>query len=366
MFLLGNNTTSLKATFPNVPRIVKPAVQADRDEVIEERESYIAQTTGKRSFPWRVLVIAGQDADLVNSEMVFKLAQPCQIKETSWIKPGKVAWDWWNYNNIYGVDFRAGINTETYKYYIDFASEYKLDYIILDEGWSNTTDVLHPVADIDIEELVRYGKAKNVGVILWVLWKPLDQQLDEALALYEKWGIKGIKVDFMQRDDQWMVHYYHKIAREAAKHHLLVDFHGSYKPCGLRRTYPNALTREGLKGLENSKWSDLITPEHNVTIPFIRMVAGPMDFTPGAMVNAQKDNFESIFNRPMSMGTRCHQLAMYVVFEIRCRCCVTIHPIIIAKKSAWNFYLRFPLPGMNQRYCRQGRRLYRHGPATWR
>jgi alpha-glucosidase len=226
-----------------------------------------------------------------------------------------VAWDWWNANNIFGVDFHAGVNTETYKYYIDFASNYGIEYVILDEGWYKLGDLFDINPDIDLEEIIRYAREKNVGIILWVIWKTLDDQLVEALDQFEKWGVKGIKVDFMQRDDQWMVNYYHKIAREAAKRHLLVDFHGAYKPTGLRRAYPNVLTREGVVGLEHNKWSKNVTPEHNLTLPFIRMLAGPMDYTPGAMINAQEKNFQVIFTRPMSMGTRCHQLAMYVVYE---------------------------------------------------
>jgi alpha-glucosidase len=247
--------------------------------------------------------------------MVFKLAKECQLKNTAWIKPGKVAWDWWNANNVYGVNFKSGINTATYKYYVDFASRYGIEYIILDEGWSKTTDLFAVNPDINIDELLKYAKSKNVGVILWVVWKTLDNQLQQALDQFEKWGVRGIKVDFMQRDDQLMVNYYWKVAEEAAKRHLLVDFHGSYKPDGLSRTYPNVLTREGVRGLEQSKGSMYPTPEHNVTIPFIRMLAGGMDYTPGAMINAQLRDFRPINDRPMSMGTRCHQLAMYVVFE---------------------------------------------------
>ncbi len=315
MFFCGNKNNSLYGKFPAVVLKVKDGAGPDRDEIVEKRADYIAKTKGDRSFPWRVFIIAAKDEDLIKSELVYKLAKPLELEETSWIKAGKVAWDWWNANNIYGVNYRAGINTQTYKYYIDFASQYNLDYVILDEGWSETTNLLHQAPDIDVEEICQYAKKKNIGIILWVLWKPLERQLKEALDQFEKWGVKGIKVDFMQRNDQWMVNYYHKIAKEAAKRHMLVNFHGAYKPCGLRRSYPNVITREGLKGLEQSKWSDLETPEHNVILPFIRMVVGPMDYTPGAMVNAQKENFRKIFNRPMSMGTRCHQLAMYVVYE---------------------------------------------------
>jgi alpha-glucosidase len=313
MYLTGNSDTSLRGKYPAVA--LKEKQTRDRTVEVAERADYIAETDGKRTFPWRVLVVAEKDGDLIESQIVFKLAEPCRIEDTSWIRPGKVAWDWWNANNVYGVDFRAGINTETYKHYIDFASRYGIEYVILDEGWSKTDDLFSVNPDIDMETLLRHAKEKGVGLILWVVWKTLDDQLDEALDLFERWGVKGIKVDFMQRDDQWMVTYYWRIASEAAKRHLLVDFHGSYKPCGLRRAYPNVLTREGVRGLENVKWSNHPTPEHDVTLPFIRMLAGPMDYTPGAMVNAQEKDFRPIFDRPMSMGTRCHQLAMYVVFE---------------------------------------------------
>ena len=250
--------------------------------------------------------------------MVYKLSTPLQLKDTDWIRPGKVAWDWYNANNIYGVDFESGINTETYKYYIDFASKYGLEYIILDEGWYDikTNDLIHPVKDIDMEALAAYGREKNVGLILWVTWKALEDQFEEALAKFSAWDIKGIKVDFMQRDDQWMVRYYEKVAKRAAEYKMLVDFHGSYKPSGLRRAYPNVITREGVRGLEQNKWEgQMANPEHNVELPFMRMLTGPMDYTPGAMVNAQKKNYAPIWDRPMSLGTRCHQLAMYVVYE---------------------------------------------------
>jgi alpha-glucosidase len=313
LYLRGNSNESLYGKFPAYALADK--AKNDRDVPVTKRADFIAKTKGQRSFPWRLLIVAEKDGDLIESQMVYKLAKPLQLDDTSWIKPGKVAWDWYNYNNIYGVDFRAGVNTETYKYYIDFAAKYGIEYIILDEGWYVLGDLMNIVEDMDMEELFRYAKSKNVGIIPWVIWKTLDDQLEEAMDQFEKWGAKGLKVDFMQRDDQWMVNYYHKITKETAKRHMLVDFHGSYKPTGLGRAYPNHITREGVRGLENCKWGDAANPEYNVTIPFIRMVAGPMDFTPGAMVNAQKDNFKPIFNRPMSLGTRCHQLAMYVVYE---------------------------------------------------
>ncbi len=317
MFLQGTDSNSLKAIYPKYVLEADPTERnGDRNEIIAKEADYIAKTSGTRNFPWRVFYIADNYASILENDLVYQLSSPLKLDKTDWIKPGKVAWDWWNANNIYGVDFNSGINTETYKYYIDFASEYGLDYIILDEGWSKTTtDVMEGNPDLDVKELIRYGKEKNVGVILWLLWKPLDQNTEQILDTYARWGAKGIKVDFMQRADQYMVNFYERIAREAAKRQLVVDYHGAFKPVGMRRAYPNILSHEGVKGLENSKWSRDVTPEHDVTIPFIRMMAGPMDFTPGAMDNAQENNFFPRFTRPMSQGTRCHQIAMYVVYE---------------------------------------------------
>jgi len=226
-----------------------------------------------------------------------------------------VAWDWWNASNVYGVDFKAGINTETYKYYIDFASKYGIEYIILDEGWSDPADLFKVNPEIDLEELVRYGQQKDVGIILWCVWLTLDRQLERALDYFQKIGIKGIKVDFMDRDDQKMVNFYRRCAAAAARRRLVVDFHGAHKPVGLRRAFPNILTKEGVLGLEYSKWSAQVTPDHDLMLPFLRMLAGPMDYTPGAMRNAQEKQFRAVFDVPMSQGTRCHQLAMYVIYE---------------------------------------------------
>jgi len=316
MYLQGNDESKYKLVglFPNYPSKVE--AKNDRDIYVIERENYLVKTNGSRNFPWRVFVITDYDGQLIESTMIYKLAKPHQDDiDFSWVKPGKVAWDWWNANNIYGVDFRAGINTQTYKYYIDFASKYGIEYVILDEGWYKLGNLLEMNPEIDVKEIVEYGKQKNVGIILWAIWKTLDDQFEEAMNQFEKWGIKGIKVDFMQRDDAWMVNYYYKVAKEAAKRKFLVDFHGAYKPTGLYRTFPNVITSEGVLGLEHNKWSENVTPKHTVTIPFIRMLAGPMDFTPGAMRNGTKENFRIIFTDPMSQGTRCHQLAMYVVYE---------------------------------------------------
>jgi alpha-glucosidase len=261
------------------------------------------------------LGIVDRDADLLTNALVWLLAKPSEVQDTSWIKPGKVAWDWWNDNNVYGVDFKAGINTATYKYYIDFAARYGIPYIILDEGWYKLGNVLEVVPQINMEELTAYAKQKNVGVILWVIWKTLDEQLIPALDQYQKWGVKGIKVDFMQRSDQILMEYFERVSRETAKRKMLVDFHGCQKTATMTRTWPNLISTEGVRGLEWSKWSTDPDPEHNVTLPFTRMFLGPMDFTPGAMLNAPRASFSPLTHRPMSLGTRCHQLAMYVVYE---------------------------------------------------
>jgi len=314
MWLTDNGPGRIKGVHPLYPDEEK--MRNDRDVAVTRTKDFIATTKGTRTFPWRAFVIAANDGQLIESDLVWKLAAPCKIADTRWIKPGQVAWDWWNANNIYGVDFKAGINNDTYKYYIDFASANGIEYVILDEGWyRNGITVLQSIPSIDIPELCRYAESKNVGIILWVVWKTFYDKIDEACALYEKWGVKGVKVDFMQRDDQPVVNFYQEAMRKTAEHHLLIDFHGAYKPDGAGRTWPNALTREGVKGLENSKWSKEITPDHNLILPFIRMVAGPLDYTPGAMLNFERNNFNPLFNRPGSQGTRVHQMALYVVFE---------------------------------------------------
>jgi alpha-glucosidase len=313
LWLHGAAGPELDATFPPYP--LKEQLFRDRDFRVIESADYIAVTKGKRAYPWRVLGIADRDADLLTNQLVWLLEKPSQVEDTSWIKPGKVSWDWWNDWNVYGVDFKAGINTQTYKYYIDFASKYGLPYIILDEGWYKLGNVLDVVPDVNIPELVAYGKQKNVAVILWVVWKTLDDQLIPALDQFQKWGIVGIKVDFMQRSDQILIDYYHRVSREAAKRKMLVDFHGDQKPAAMTRTWPNLISTEGVRGMEWDKWSAEPDPEHNVTLPFTRMFLGPMDYTPGAMINAAKGSFRAINTRPMSQGTRCQQLAMYVVYE---------------------------------------------------
>jgi len=313
LWLLGRGGRGLYGTFPPYP--LQEELTRDRDFKVTRTAGYIAATKGTRTFPWRILGIAEKDGDLLTSSLVYLLAKPSDVADTSWIRPGKVAWDWWNANNVHGVGFKSGVNTLTYKYYIDFAASHGLEYVILDEGWYPLGDLLRVVPEIDMDSLTAHAREKKIGLILWVVWKTLSDQLEPALDRFSKWGVKGIKVDFMQRDDQPVIDFYHRVCREAAKRKMLVDFHGAIRPATMTRTWPNLVSTEGVLGLEQAKWSELANPEHAVTLPFTRMFLGPMDYTPGAMVNATKRSFARIFDRPMSLGTRCHQLAMYVVYE---------------------------------------------------
>lgn len=309
----------LNGVYAPCPKIEKQGGHINSQMVVLERESYIAKCDGKREFPWRVLVVSTEDRELANNDMVYKLASPSRVNDISWIKPGKVAWEWWNDLNLYGVDFKTGINNDTYKYYIDFASRFGIEYVILDEGWSKSrqADLFQVVPDINLEELVEYAKEKNVGIILWAGYYAFARDMEKVCKHYSAMGIKGFKIDFMDRDDQKMVDFHYKAAELTAKYNLLVDFHGSYKPTGLNRTYPNVINFEGVHGLEQQKFADSSIDQvtYDVTIPFIRQLAGPMDYTQGAMRNATKENFSPIYSEPMSQGTRCRQLAQYVVFE---------------------------------------------------
>lgn len=286
----------------------------DRQIFPTKRADYIARVNGTRNYPWRAMIVAENDANLITNQLIYKLA-PESEGDFSWVRPGKIAWDWYNALILTGVDFKCGINNDTYKYYIDFASKYGIEYVVIDDGWSEAWDVTKTIPEINMEELVAYGKKKNVDLILWISWAPFREKLDEAFDKFSEWGIKGIKMDFMNRDDQAMVDFYYEVARKGAEHKMLVDFHGAYKPTGWLRTFPNVLTSEGVAGLENHKWGSFVTPKHNVTLPFTRMVAGPMDYTPGAMINFHEKDHKVWFNLPASVGTRCHQLGMYVVYE---------------------------------------------------
>ena len=287
--------------------------------MVKSRHDYIAECHGSRSFPWRIVAICEEDCELANNDLVWELADECRLEDTSWIKPGKVAWEWWNDWGLEGVDFEPGINNETYKYYIDFASRYGIEYVILDEGWSvkGEADLMKVIPEIDIKELVDYAAERNVGIILWAGYWALNRDIEGLCKHYSELGVKGWKVDFLDRDDQEMVEFVYDVAEIAAKYHMLVDYHGVYKPTGLQRTYPNAINFEGVHGLETMKWlgaeHDQIT--YDVTLPFIRGAAGPMDYTQGAMRNGAKGYYYPDYSRPMSQGTRCHQLAMYIIYD---------------------------------------------------
>jgi alpha-glucosidase len=321
MFLYkGDKANSLKGVFAPYPKEVEHSKENQHHEAVVSREAFIAKLEGKTNFPWRVIIVSEKDEELANNDMIYKLASPTpQNLDFSWIKPGKVAWDWWNDWNIYGVDFESGVNNQTYKYYIDFASENGIEYVILDEGWSvrGKADLLRVVPAIDLKELTAYAASKKVGLILWAGSYAFNKDIEGFCKHYSEMGIKGFKVDFMDRDDQKIVEFMVKSAKIAAQYHLLLDFHGTYKPTGLQRTYPNVINFEGVHGLEQLKWGDESIDQvtYDVTIPFIRMVAGPLDYTQGAMRNASRNNYRPVNTEPMSQGTRCHQLAEYVIFE---------------------------------------------------
>jgi alpha-glucosidase len=313
LFVKAVDDKTVDAIFPKVPLAFGD--DGDRSKKILKEADYIAKTAGKRSFPWRFLVITDKDTQLAANQMVYKLSTPNQLQDTKWIKPGQVTWEWWHNAYVYGVDFKSGYNQDTYKYYIDFASKFGIPYIIMDEGWAKTTlNPFEPNPTINLQELIAYGKQKNVKIVLWFTWLAVENNFNVFETL-EKWGIAGVKIDFMDRSDQWMVNYYTRVAKEAAKHHILVDFHGAFKPAGLEVAYPNVLSYEGVVGMEQNIGGGLATPNNNLFLPFLRNAVGPMDYTPGAMRSAHKQDYKPSWVNTMSIGTRAHQLAMYIVFE---------------------------------------------------
>ena len=286
---------------------------------VADTEPFIATSAGPRTYPWRVMQVSEKDTDMPTANMVYALAEPNRIGDTSWIKPGKVSWDWWSDWNLKGVGFRAGINTDTYLYYIDFAAKHGLEYVILDEGWydSNKGDIMHPIADVDLQRLIRHANERHVGIILWAVFNVMDEHLEEACSHYAKMGVKGFKVDFMDRNDQTALEMVERLADCCARHHLVLDLHGIYTPTGLNRTYPNILNFESVFGMEEVKWGSLKNdhPRYDVTFPFIRMQAGSVDLTPGALRNGTRKDWLASYTKPMSQGTRCHQAAEYVVYD---------------------------------------------------
>ena len=334
MFLKSSKSkvesSKLVAEFAPYPLEQEIGGYARLNLVPTKRAGYIAKLNGRQALPWRAVVITERDADILNCDMAQRLAPACRIADTSWIRPGKVAWDWWNNLNITGVNFPSGMNTNTYLYYIDFAAKNHLEYIIIDEGWSGKESLMSDLnPDIDLQRLIAYGKEKGVGIILWSSWRNLigsnplggNAVSEQVMKHYADLGIKGFKVDFFDRDDQQVIASAYQLAACAARHHLLLDYHG-LKPFGIQRAYPNIVNFEGVKGLENSKWEPRVgdgplhdQPHYDVTAPYLRMLAGPMDYTPGAMSNAMKDSFFGNNDHPMSQGTRVHQMAMYTTFE---------------------------------------------------
>ena len=312
----GDGGTSLEGRFAPYPLRCEPGGYNNIEVLVKERADYIARIEGPRTLPWRIAVV-GTDAGLAASDLSWLLAEPSKIDDTSWIRPGKVAWDWWNAWNISGVDFRAGINTETYEYYIDFAASQGIEYVIMDDGWAarHGEDLFEINTDIDLRRIIDYAASKNVGIILWAGYWAFDRDMERVCKHYAEMGVKGFKVDFMDRDDQLMTAFNYRAAETAARYGLVLDLHGTHKPAGLNRTWPNVLNFEGVHGLEQMKWSAATIDQmkYDATIPFIRQVAGPMDYTQGAMRNASRDNYRPVNSEPMSQGTRCHQLALYAV-----------------------------------------------------
>lgn len=314
----GCAANSLRGVHPPVP--TKTRITGSGSKRPTEYGDFIARTAGCRTFPWRVAAYAADDKQLPVNNMVFQLAAPSRIADTGWIRGGRSTWDWWNGVRLSGVDFRAGINTRTYMYHIDFAARFGIEYVLIDDGWyrRGKDTFFEPVGDIDIEALCRYGERKGVRIILWAVGNALLSEAESMCSRYAAMGVAGFKVDFFDAQDQLLVRDIYALAEVTARHSLLIDFHGMYKPTGLSRTWPNVVNYEGVFGLEQMKWTDrdrADMPLNDVTIPFVRMAAGPMDYTQGAMINAAKADFRAIDKRPMSQGTRAHQVAMYVVYD---------------------------------------------------
>jgi alpha-glucosidase len=315
IFLSGSSTNELKAAFAAYPLEEKITGGEYPQKIVTKRADYLARTKGTRNFPWRVLIISEKDADLPGNDLVYRLSSPSRIGDASWVKPGKCTDEWIVNVNLFNVPFRSGVNTASYKYYIDFAKRFGFDRIMMDAGWSKTSDLFDINPDINMDSILSYAREKNIKVSMWTLSEALDRQLDSALARFEKWGVDFIMTDFIDRDDQKTVNFYYRIARACADHHIMIMFHGAYPPRGFNRTFPNNITREGVLGSEYNIWSDKASPPHDVTLPYTRMLAGSFDYEPGILNNATQKGFRQIEGMVMSQGTRCHQLAMFIVYD---------------------------------------------------
>ncbi len=315
LWVKSTGPSQITATHPPYPKTLVTTKNRYASGQVGETYDYIARVAGKRNYPWRIFAVADREAELISNNMVYLLASPTEMEDASWIKPGVVMFDWWGKNNIYGVDFKAGVNTETAKYFIDFCAEKGFRYFLFDDGWSPKDDLLHPVPGLDMEEVTAYAKSKGVDVMVWVIWNTLRDQWQEAFDQFERWGIKGIKTDFMNRDDQLMVEFYEAIAAKAAEKKMVINFHGAYKPCGLSRKYPNVLTREALIEFEQSGVSNNDNPEHHNLLPYIRMFTGAMDYIPATMRNGNRHNFRHFTDYPMGWGTRAHSMALFVILS---------------------------------------------------
>ncbi len=315
MFLKGTGKVSLQAEFAGYP-LEEKITEADYPEaIVTKRANYIAQITGTRNLPWRVLAIAREDKQIPANDIVYRLAAPSRLNDVSWIHPGKCTDEWIIDVNLFNVPFKSGVNTASYKYYIDFAKRFGFDRIMMDAGWSDIKDIFKINPDINMDTLIAYANEKGIKLSLWTLAVTLKRQLDSALNQFNKWGVDFIMTDFIDRDDQKAVEFYKQVAEACARHKLMIMFHGACPPKGFNRTYPNNITREGVLGSEYNAWSDKASPEHDVTLPFTRMLAGPMDYEPGILDNASKTQFKPIWGKVMSQGTRCHQLSMFVVYD---------------------------------------------------
>jgi len=315
MFLRGTGTDALDGVFAQYPLEEKSTKELYSQKIVTKRADYIAFTCGKRNFPWRVLMIAAEDKDLPVNDMVYKLSEPTKLTDVSWVQPGKCTDEWIINTNLFNVPFKSGINTATYKYYIDFAKKFGFERIMMDAGWSNNNDLFKIVPEIDMDTLAAYAKKQNIKLSMWTLAETLDRQLEPALSQFNKWGVDFIMTDFIDRDDQKTVNFYERVAKACASHHIMIMYHGAYAPKGFNRTYPNAVSREGVLGSEYNVWSEKVTPQHDLVLPFTRMLAGSFDYEPGFLNNSTKAGFRNIEGMPMSFGTRCHQLAMFVVYD---------------------------------------------------